>query len=234
MTSAGEAPVGQLGDSVVPNHYRLELRIDPRQDSFSGLTEIYVTFSEPRDQVWLHGKNLRIEEAWLSNSASERVEATWEEKLDSGVALLTLASPVGAGNATLHFKYSAPFNTTANALFKVMRDEDSYAATQFQPIAARQVFRALMSRASRYLSTWPWSRTLMMWRSLLPLRNPSRAWMMASFATRLKPPGHCPLTCWLLQSGPMTWWTMAQFPRTTSATAKWPCAEWSPAAWVNG
>ena len=140
VTSAGEAPVGRLDDSVAPNHYRLELRIDPRQDSFSGLTEIDVTFSEPRDQVWLHGKNLRIEEAWLSNSASERIEATWEEKLDSGVALFTLANPVGAGDATLHFKYSAPFNTTANALFKVMRGEDSYAATQFQPIAARQVF----------------------------------------------------------------------------------------------
>jgi len=139
-TSAGEAPVGRLDDSVAPSHYRIELKIDPRQDNFSGTTEIDVTFKEPRDQVWLHGKNLQIEEAWLSNAASERIEVSYEEKLESGVALLTLATPVGAGDATLHFRYSAPFNTTANAMFKVMRGEDSYAATQFQPIAARQVF----------------------------------------------------------------------------------------------
>ncbi|MGH8864017.1 MAG: M1 family aminopeptidase, partial [Burkholderiales bacterium] len=34
----------------------------------------------------------------------------------------------------------APFNTSVNALFKMDRDGDYYAATQFEPIAARQVF----------------------------------------------------------------------------------------------
>ncbi len=140
VADAGEAPVGRLDKSVVPSHYRIELRVDPRQDSFSGLTEIDVTFSEPRDQIWLHGKNLQIEEVWLSSAGAERIEATYEEKLESGVALITLADPVEPGNATLHLKYSAPFNTSTNALFKVVRGEDSYAATQFQPIAARQVF----------------------------------------------------------------------------------------------
>jgi len=140
VASAGEAPVGQLGQSVTPRHYRLELRIDPRLDRFSGRTEIDVTFDEPRDQLWLHGKNLQVTEAWLSTASSARIAASYEEKLESGVALITLESPVEAGDATLHFIYSAPFNTASNALFKMVRGEDSYAATQFEAIAARQVF----------------------------------------------------------------------------------------------
>jgi alanyl aminopeptidase len=114
--------------------------VDPREDDFSGVTEIDVTFNEARDQVWLHGKNLQVSEAWLVNAAGERIEARYEEKLESGVSALTLASPVAAGPATLFFRYSAPFDTTTNAMFKAVRGEDAYAATQFQPIAARQVF----------------------------------------------------------------------------------------------
>jgi alanyl aminopeptidase len=137
---AGEAPVGQLDKSLMPRRYRLELTVDPRQDRFSGQTEIDVTLTEPRDQLWLHGKNLEVTDVWLSNDSAGRIAATYEEKLESGVALITLERPVAAGAATLHFSYSAPFNTSSNALFKIVRGEDAYAATQFEPIAARQVF----------------------------------------------------------------------------------------------
>jgi len=138
--SPGEAPIGQLDRSVVPAHYRMELRVDPGQDDFSGVTEIDVTLSEPRDQLWLHGKGLQVSDAWLMDASGNRIEASYEQKLESGVALVSLASVVGAGDATLHFEYTAPFNLTTEALFKAVRDGKSYAVTQFQPISARQVF----------------------------------------------------------------------------------------------
>ena len=94
--SAGEAPVGQLDKSVTPVHYRIELRIDPREDSFSGQTEIDLTLNEPRDQIWLHGKKLQVSDVWLSTDSVERIAATYEEKLESGVALITLEEPVAA------------------------------------------------------------------------------------------------------------------------------------------
>lgn len=52
----------------------------------------------------------------------------------------TLSREVPAGSARLHFSYNAAFNRSTNALFKVERSGSHYAATQFQPIAARQVF----------------------------------------------------------------------------------------------
>lgn len=134
------APVGRLGDNVVPTKYDLELTVDPSQTMFSGRVSIDVEISEPTSVLWLHGKGLDISEAYLTDSRSKRITASYEQKLDSGVALLTLEQPAAAGAASIHFVYSAAFNTAANALFKVERDGRSYAVTQFEPIAARQVF----------------------------------------------------------------------------------------------
>lgn len=138
--SPGEVPVGQLDRSVEPRHYRIELRIDPSLDDFTGSVEIDVTLNEPRDQLWLHGKGLQVDSAWLTDASGSRIEASYDQRHDSGVALFSLARAVAAGKVTLHFRYTAPFNPTTEALFKAVRDGKSYAVTQFQPISARQVF----------------------------------------------------------------------------------------------
>jgi len=113
---SSEAPVGRLGNSVVPNRYSIELKIDPSQERFSGEVTIDISLNEPRDTIWLHGKNLDIAEVYLIDSHSNRVEASYEERLESGVSLLSLERMVDTGPATLHFTYSAPFNTSVNAL----------------------------------------------------------------------------------------------------------------------
>jgi alanyl aminopeptidase len=138
--SPGPAPVGQLGTSIVPNHYRLELRIDPREERFAGTTSIDLTVSDAASGIWLHGKDLEVSEVYVVDRELNRINASYEQHLDSGVALVSLESPVASGEATLNLVYTAAFNTSTNALFKVLRGEDAYAATQFEPIAARQVF----------------------------------------------------------------------------------------------
>ena len=139
-TTTPEPPPGQLNSSVAPNHYSLELRIDPSQDTFTGKTAIEVTFSETVESIWIHGKNLDVTEAWLTTAESKRIEATYEQQLESGVALVSFSEPVASGTATLHFNYTAPFNTSVNALFKIIRGEESYVASQFEPTGARQLF----------------------------------------------------------------------------------------------
>ena len=139
-THDANPPVGELGKTVVPTHYSLDLSIDPSKDRFSGTVVIDIMLNEAQDAIWLHGKNLDISEVYLTDGNSDRINATYAEKLDSGVALVTLSGSASAGPAKLHFAYSAPFNTAVNALFKIERDGNYYAATQFEPIAARQVF----------------------------------------------------------------------------------------------
>lgn len=135
-----EPPVARLGNSVVPSRYQLELTIDPSQERFSGSVTIDVSINEPRDAIWLHGKFLDVSEVYLTDRESNRIDASYEERHDSGVALVTLERVVDTGPATLHFVYDAPFNTSTNALFKVVRGEDHYVGSQLQAIAARQVF----------------------------------------------------------------------------------------------
>lgn len=139
-TTSLEPPAGRLGKTVVPNHYTLELRVDPTADTFSGVVDIDVTFAVPSDSFWLHGKDLNVSAVYLTGGDSIRIHGSYGQQLDSGVARISLAETVPAGPATLHFEYTAPFNTSTNALFKIVRGEEAYAATQFEPIAARQVF----------------------------------------------------------------------------------------------
>ena len=137
---SAEPPIGVLGNSVTPVHYRLELVIDPSQERFSGTAIINVSLNEDRADLWLHGKSLNVTDVFVIDRDDNRVGATYAEKDDSGVALVSFERVITKGPATLHFTYDAPFNTAENGLFRVDRDGDSYAATQFQPIAARQVF----------------------------------------------------------------------------------------------
>lgn len=134
-----EPPPGQLNDDVAPERYALELRIDPSEDTFSGSVTIDITLGAATDSIWIHGKNLDVSVVWLSTADSNRIEATYEQLLESGVALVSFTETVPAGKAQLHFRYSAPFNTSVNALFKVTRGEESYVASQFEPTGARQL-----------------------------------------------------------------------------------------------
>jgi hypothetical protein len=110
--SGDEAPPpGQLGRAVVPVHYAIDLSIDPSKDEFSGSVDIDVTLAEPRAAIWLHGKDLKVSEAYVTDSRSRRIAATYSEKLDSGVALLSLAETL-AGRccaAPLHLQRAVQY-----------------------------------------------------------------------------------------------------------------------------
>ena len=141
LTAHADAPpVARLGNAVVPTQYRIELAIDPAKESFSGNVVIDVTLNAARDAIWLHGRNLQVSEVFLTDRDAKRIDATYEERHDSGVALISLSRAAAAGPAKLHLAYRAPFNTAANALYKVESGGLPYAVTQFEPIAARQVF----------------------------------------------------------------------------------------------
>ena len=129
-----EPPLGRLQQPVSPTHYQLELHIDPRQERFTGTATINLDAREEISGFWMHGKDLDVSEAWLADGTSSRINVNYEERHASGVSRLTLERPVGPGSLTLNMAWSAEFNNQPNALFRVARGSDAYAATQFQPI----------------------------------------------------------------------------------------------------
>jgi alanyl aminopeptidase len=139
-TTLSEPPAGQLPAGVVPTHYTLDLNVDPRETRFSGRVAIAVEIAAPTQRIWLHGQGLEVTEAYALGAAERRVEAVYAQALGSGVASFSLAEALPQGSATLHFAYTAPFNTSVNALFRTERGADAYAASQLQSVAGRQIF----------------------------------------------------------------------------------------------
>ncbi len=140
----------------MPVHYRLDLKIDPTQESFSGTVAIDVIFGESRDGVWLHGKNMDVTEVYLTQDPSGRINASYEEHLESGVALVSLEKTAEPGPATLHLTFSAPFNTSSNALFKAVEVTNLTQSPNSNPLPPGRRFRDSMNRDSRCHSICPW------------------------------------------------------------------------------
>lgn len=56
-------PAGRLSDSARPLAYRLDLSVDPAQQTFSGHVEIDVQLKAPSAFVDLHGRDLKVSSA---------------------------------------------------------------------------------------------------------------------------------------------------------------------------
>lgn len=140
VEASAQPPAGPLPDGVTPTRYVLDLTIDPRLDRFSGKVAIDIELATARERIWLHGLDLDVSEAAALDGDGERVDAEYAEELDSGIASLRFARPLGPGAATLALTYTAPLNRSVNALFRVDRGDDAYVASQLEAVAARQVF----------------------------------------------------------------------------------------------
>ncbi|GER05795.1 aminopeptidase [Iodidimonas muriae] len=137
--AADAIPHGQLGDSVVPTHYQLDLTILPTKDSFSGAVAIDVAINEPSPILWVHGNDLDVSDVWLT-VGDQRIDASYEQVDPTGIARISLDSTPPKGPATLSFQYTAPFNGALEGLYKVTEGGEDYAFTQFEATSARLAF----------------------------------------------------------------------------------------------
>ena len=138
-----EIPHAQLGDNVTPTHYDLDMRIDPKADTMSGLVSITVDIEKPTQQIWLNGKHMTVTEAFALQGESV-IKAEFTEidaaTAPSGLARLNFETPVSAGEAVLTLSYETPYNLNLNSAYKVTRGDENYIVTQFEPLGAREAF----------------------------------------------------------------------------------------------
>ena len=137
---AQSAPTGKLPGGVTPTHYRLDLTVIPAEDRFSGQVEIDVTLDQATRLIWLHGRELEVEDATVVTAEGARLPASYREIENSGYAKLETEQAIGPGKATLVFRYNAPFNQSLEGLYQVKDDNQAYAFTQFEPLRARRAF----------------------------------------------------------------------------------------------
>lgn len=133
-------PEGRLPQQAVPQHYALELTIDPEQEHFSGRTKIELAISQPLDDLWLHGNNLHIKSAELTRADGTSQPLHYSQETQLGLARLTATTPIAVGAATLEISYQAPFNDSLEGLYRVKSGDHYYAFTQFEASSARLAF----------------------------------------------------------------------------------------------
>ncbi|MCA0899755.1 M1 family metallopeptidase [Microbulbifer agarilyticus] len=144
-----QAPAGRLPDDVRPTAYRLDLTLDPRQDTFHGQVDIDIELDKASDHIWIHGNNINVsdinavvhaanENAPANAEGENVVPAEYKQVLDSGVVRVDFGEEIPAGKITLRIQYSAPFDKNLAGLFKVEEKGDAYALAKSESIQARR------------------------------------------------------------------------------------------------
>ena len=136
-------PHAQLPGNVVPQAYRLDMRINPDEDGMSGVVSIDVNLTEDLSTIWMHGKEMTVSSATASIGGeliALNYTAIDASEAPSGIAYLSSENPLPKGAATLELVYETPFNMALNSAYKVTRGEDNYIVTQMEPLGAREAF----------------------------------------------------------------------------------------------
>ncbi|MBW3575577.1 MAG: M1 family peptidase, partial [Actinobacteria bacterium] len=135
----------RLPRSVVPRRY--QLRIEPDLDAarFRGSEQVSLDVVEPVDEIVLNAADLGIGEVWLSDPHGRRVDAEVRLDGDAERLVLSLATTLEPGQATLHVSFAGELNDKLAGFYRsVYTDADGaervIATTQMEATDARRVF----------------------------------------------------------------------------------------------
>lgn len=156
-TPSHDMPLRPLLDAGVrPERYTVELTVDPRRDTFSGLVEIDMSLAEPTRQLWLRGHELRVQGASVSARGATR-PARVVRHGDELLGFL-LERPVGPGPARLRVAWQG--SASVGEASGLLRHEEAgrwYA--RLRPGEARRVVPTFGEPPSQHV---PWHLTLRM------------------------------------------------------------------------
>lgn len=139
VAALAPVPQGKLSGAVRPTAYRLDLKVDPATERFSGHVEIDATLSKASTFVDLHGRDLGMQRA-VATIGDKSYVGRWFELDSTGVARLVFDQALPAGPIKLTFDYDAPFQGSPSGMFRVKVGKDWYSWTQFESIDARAAF----------------------------------------------------------------------------------------------
>jgi alanyl aminopeptidase len=155
LMGAPQPPSFRLASDAVPEHYQLDLQLDPAKDDFSGVVTVKLQVRKPVDTLWVNASNLKIKSGSFEQSGSTQSAHILPGGQD--FAGFQISTPLGEGEATLKIEYSGSVNHISGAgIFLAKRNDDRYLFTQFEPIDARSAFPCFDEPGFKV----PWQLTL--------------------------------------------------------------------------
>uniref|UniRef100_G1N5A0 Uncharacterized protein n=1 Tax=Meleagris gallopavo TaxID=9103 RepID=G1N5A0_MELGA len=137
----------RLPSDVVPLHYDLDLQPNLTTLKFTGSVKIMVNVTQVTKKIVLHSSGLNITKATITSSGGSQEKAVelLEYPLHDQIAVIAPESLLAGQNYTVNLEYSSNLSDTYYGFYKISyKDENSkqrwFAATQFEPLAARSAF----------------------------------------------------------------------------------------------
>ncbi|XP_015704979.1 leucyl-cystinyl aminopeptidase [Coturnix japonica] len=137
----------RLPSDVVPLHYDLDLHPNLTTLKFTGSVKIVVNVTQVTKKIVLHSSGLNITKATITSTAGSQEKAVelLEYPLHDQIAVLTPEPLLAGQNYTVNLEYSSNLSDTYYGFYRISyKDENSkqrwFAATQFEPLAARSAF----------------------------------------------------------------------------------------------
>jgi alanyl aminopeptidase len=132
-----EAPDGRLGDLANPRHYRLFMRIDPREEGFEAEVSIDIDLNRAAEGIWLHGRGLEVSRASVTRGDGVR-PASYTEVLPTGVAYVDFGRMLEPGPLRLDIAYTGNYDRNLSGMFKVEEQGDAFVMAKSESIQARK------------------------------------------------------------------------------------------------
>ncbi len=133
------ASAQRLPDNVVPQHYQITLTPDLKAAKFAGEETIDVRVLKPTATITLNSAEIEFGEVSVTaGGRTQPAKVATDEK--SEMATLALATPLTAGPAAIHIKFTGTLNDKLRGFYLSKSAKRNYAATQFEATDARRAF----------------------------------------------------------------------------------------------
>lgn len=129
----------RLSRDVVPTHQDIVLRLDPDRPDYSGSVRIALDVRAPMPSFRLHAEGLVAEKVELV-AGSHPLPVTFDVQEEGDFLVITADRELAPGGYELAIDFTNTYDTTAQSLYRMLREGDGYLFTQFESDDARGAF----------------------------------------------------------------------------------------------
>ncbi len=130
----------RLAANVRPEHYSVDLRVDPRRDDFAGSVEIRLRAPRGLRAIELHAVDLEIQLAQVQDGRGAVPVAAVTKSSRRETIRLRLGRGLAGPEATLRLRFTGPLRRDLRGLYLARSGRRRYAVTQLEAADARRMF----------------------------------------------------------------------------------------------